>query len=350
VVWGDADRDGRPDLYLSCLGEKNRLFLNQGRGADGRCRFTEVGEQAGVVEPMMSFPTWFWDYDNDGWLDLLVAPYSGFLGDSLAAVVADVLGLPNTLERGRLYRNQGTEPGGAVLFRDVTRETGLDRPLLAMGANFGDLDNDGWLDAYFGTGEPNPKTLVPNRMFRNDGGRRFQDTTTAGGFGHLQKGHGIAFGALDNDGQQDVYAVMGGAYPGDGYYNALFVNPGNANAWLTLFLEGVTSNRAAIGARVRVVAQGSDGERSIWRTVGTGGSFGSSSLRQEIGLGDARAIDRVEVAWPNAAGTVETFRGLEPRAGYRLREGAGEPRRLELPRFRFAAVAGAAPLPPDGHH
>ena len=127
----------------------------------------------------------------------------------------------------------------------------------AMGLNFGDLDNDGWLDFYIGTGNPDFRTLVPNRMFRNDGGRRFQDVTTAGNFGHLQKGHGIAFGDVDNDGDQDVFEEMGGAYQADRAYSALYENP-HATAepprtdWVSLELEGTTANRGAIGARVTV--------------------------------------------------------------------------------------------------
>ena len=73
-----------------------------------------------------------------------------------------------------------------------------------MGANFGDLDNDGWLDAYFGTGMPDMRTLLPNRMMRNDGGTRFVDVTSSGGFGTVQKGHGISFGDIDHDGDQDI--------------------------------------------------------------------------------------------------------------------------------------------------
>jgi hypothetical protein len=61
-----------------------------------------------------------------------------------------------------------------------------------MGAGFGDLDNDGWLDIYLGTGDPAYEALLPNRMFRNNEAKNFQDVTTSGGFGHLQKGHGIA--------------------------------------------------------------------------------------------------------------------------------------------------------------
>ena len=94
--------------------------------------------------------------------------------------------------------------------------------------------------------------LVPKRMMRNDGGKRFQDVTTSGGFGNVQKGHGIAFGDLNNDGGQDIYMSIGGAYEGDVYYNALYENPGHGNGFLKLKLVGLKSNRAAIGARIKV--------------------------------------------------------------------------------------------------
>ena len=80
-------------------------------------------------------------------------------------------------------------------------------------------------------------------------------STTAGGFGSVQKGHGIALGDLDSDGDQDIYAVMGGAVVGDVYQNAMFENPGHGNHWLTLRLEGTSSNRAAIGAASPVITQ-----------------------------------------------------------------------------------------------
>jgi hypothetical protein len=143
-----------------------------------------VAAAAGVTEPSASFTCWFWDYDNDGWLDLLV---SGYLIRNAGDIAADYLGVETPAERARLYHNQhdGT-------FADVTKAAGLFKVLHTMGANFGDLDNDGWLDFYVGTGDPELGTLIPNRMFRNDGGKRFQDVTTPGGFGQLQKGHGLA--------------------------------------------------------------------------------------------------------------------------------------------------------------
>ena len=74
-----------------------------------------------------------------------------------------------------------------------------------MGANFGDLDNDGFLDVYLGTGTPSLAALMPNFMLKNDAGRRFPDVTEATGTGHLQKGHGVAFADFDNDGDQECY-------------------------------------------------------------------------------------------------------------------------------------------------
>jgi hypothetical protein len=193
-----------------------------------------------------------------------------------------------------------------------------------MGSNYGDIDNDGHPDLYFGTGQPSLATLVPNRMFRNAGGRRFEDVTGPGGFGHLQKGHGVAFGDIDDDGDQDVYEVIGGAYAGDVYPNVLFLNPGNGNRWLTLELEGVRCNRSAIGARVRVIVDDETGrEREIHALVGTGGNFGSSSLRQEMGLGQARAIKRLEVRWPGAR-EPQVVERVPLDRHVKLRQGAAE--------------------------
>ena len=132
-------------------------------------------------------------------------------------------------------------------------------------------------------------------MFRNVGGRRFQDVTTAGGFGHLQKGHGVAFADLDDDGDQDVFEEMGGAYQGDVYTTSLFENPGNGWSLDRLELEGVRRNRGAIGARIRVRALTDRGPRDIHRIVGSGGSFGASPLEQHIGLGRAVAVQEIEV-------------------------------------------------------
>jgi hypothetical protein len=181
--------------------------------------------------------------------------------------------------------------------------------------------------------------------YDNDGGRSFQDVTTSGGFGQLQKGHGIAFGDLNNDGAQDVYSVLGGAYPGDHYHRQLFANPGHGNHWLKLKLEGVQSNRAAIGAVIKVVVRTDAGERAIYRTVGSGGSFGASPLRQEIGLGAAQAIVQVEIFWP-ATGRKQEITGLQTDRCYAIREGAAAATEVVLRSFAWPAAG----TPPHHHH
>jgi hypothetical protein len=335
VAWGDYNNDGRPDLYVSRKGAPNVLLRNDGPDAARGWKFTDVTAAAGVREPIHSFATFFFDYDNDGWPDLLV---TGYYTETLADIPAFHLGLPNKAETPRLYRNNhdGT-------FRDVTKAVGLNRAILTMGVGFGDLDNDGWLDCYFGTGAPEYQTLLPNRMFRNDGGRRFQDVTASGRFGQLQKGHAISFADFDRDGDEDVFEELGGAFPGDTYMSALLENPlsdkaGYGNHWLGLKLEGVASNRSAIGARVRVEAVTATGKRSIWRTVNTGTSFGDSPLELHIGLGDAKSVEAVEIRWPS--GRVQRMGGLAMDRAWRVKEG-GAPVAMKLKAFSFRKDAEA---------
>ena len=326
TAWGDYDNDGWIDLYVSRFGKPNVLFRNE-RGV----RFVDVTQAAGVAEPVNSFPTWFFDFDNDGWLDLFVGGFDEAGADAVAALY---LGTKRPGGTPRLYRNRrnGT-------FEDVTIAAKLDRVLLAMGANYGDLDNDGFLDIYVGTGAPDLNTLVPNRMFRNDGGRMFQDVTTAGGFGHLQKGHGVSFGDLDNDGDQDIYEVIGGWFTGDTYQSVLFSNPGHGNRWITLALEGTRSNRMAIGARVKIQVATPSGTRFIHQVVSSGGSFGDSSLQLETGLGDATAIEAIEVTWP-ATRETQTFRNVPLDQFVAIREGDPTVRPLVRPKI---SLGGAGP-------
>ena len=330
VVWGDYDNDGQLDLYVPRLkpDETNILFHNEGDG--GSRRFADVTATAGVPGPANSFPTWFWDYDNDGWLDIFV---SGYLAGA-SEVAADYMGLPHDGELARLYHNNGDGT-----FGDVTREARLDKALLTMGSNFGDLDNDGNLDCYLGTGSPGLTSLMPNRMFRNAGGRFFQDVTTSGGFGNIQKGHGVAFGDIDHDGDQDVYATTGGAYEGDVYQNVLFENPGHGNHWIKLKLEGVRSNRAAIGARIKVTAITSAGSRDVYATVTSGGSFGASSFQQEIGVGQARSISAIEITWP-VTGEVQVFRDVDVDQILHITEGDPVPKVVEMEPFDLSPAGG----------
>ena len=317
TAWGDYNNDGRLDLYLSRLGEPNLLFRNRGQQADGK-RFVEVAEQAGVQDPINSFPTWFWDYNNDGRLDLFVSAFGpGYVVD-MPSVVEEYLGEESLRVTPRLYENVGNGQ-----FRNVTDAVELDRVLYGMGANYGDVDNDGFPDLYVGTGGPHFTSLIPNRLFRNHGGDAFQEVTSSARVGHLGKGHGVSFGDVEGDGDLDLFTVLGGAMPGDTYRNALFQNRGNANHWISVRLDGVQSNASAIGVRLTVVVDTGDGVREIHTVVSSGGSFGASSFRQHLGLGTAESVRSLRIRWP-ASGTVQTFCGLELDAAYRVREDKDE--------------------------
>jgi ASPIC and UnbV/FG-GAP-like repeat len=337
VACADYDNDGRPDLYLSVSGGENILIHNDGPADPAhpsglKWRFSDAGKKAGVIDTSYTFPTWFFDYDNDGWEDLLVF---GYHIANVGEIAADYLGLHNNAALPKLYHNNrdGT-------FTDVTASAHLNRVCHAMGCNYGDLDNDGWLDFYVGTGNPGLSTLVPNRMFRNAEGRFFQDVTVSTDTGNLQKGHGVAFADLDNDGDEDVFIVMGGAFDGDGFWNALYLNPGTTNHWVKLKLEGVKANRAAIGARVKVAARGPAGVREVHRTVSSGGSFGSNPLMQHVGLGSATVIERVEIVWPGS-GLRQVVENVEADHAYKIREGEAATL-MKLPQFKIDSSAAAS--------
>jgi hypothetical protein len=342
VAWGDVNGDGRPDLFASVLGGPNRLYMNRGGSSIEDWTFEERAALAGVQSPRFSFTTWFWDYNNDGHRDLFVSGYDvRYLRRMPEAIAAEMLGRSTDATKPRVYRNDGDGT-----FTDVTEAVRLDKVMFTMGGNRGDLNNDGYQDFYVGTGAPDLRSLIPNRMFVNQEGDAFQEVTFAGGFGHIQKGHGVAFGDLDRDGDQDVYSVIGGAVQGDHFRNVLFENPGAGDHWITLDLVGQSANRSAIGAQVAVhVTTEAGAQRTIHRTVSTGGSFGASSLQQEIGLGEGATVDSVSVTWPNAEQATQTFDDLQAGRAYRIVEGQA-PEPLDWTPVSFpdgdTAEAGAA--------
>lgn len=313
VVWGDIDGDRYPDLIISNLKQKNRLFRNLGDGT-----FDDISKEAGIEEPISSFPLWTWDFNNDGYLDLFISSFSGTVEDATRTATGE----KTEAERSAVFQGNGT-----TRLKNVTSTTGPDIPILGMGANIGDLDNDGYLDFYIGTGEPKLTVILPNLLFHNRSGKRFEDVTMASGLGHLQKGHAVSFADLDGDGDQDVYEQLGGAYPVDSYRDALFENPGFQNNWIEIQLIGKTSNRSAIGTRLHAKITEGKNQRSIYRFVNTGGSFGGNPLRQHIGIGKAEQIDTLEVFWPKT-GLTQTFVNLKTGTRVEVTEGTNHIRIL----------------------
>ncbi len=332
VCSGDVDNDGWPDIYMSNLTSENLLLKNNGTTTDGgMITFSDHPAIHEVALPLQSFPTWMWDYNNDGHLDILAAPFCTGTQKSASLLVSDARG--NSLEEAQIHVYQNNGDGS---FTEKGKEMGLTEPVFAMGSNFGDIDNDGLLDFYIGSGEPDLASLVPNKMYRNNKGKSFQDVTYSSRLGHVQKGHGVSFGDFDNDGDQDIFHVLGGAYEGDVFIDALFENPGGKNNWVTLILEGTQSNKSAIGARIKVVGTTKNGSEKVFHhMVSTGGSFGSSSLQQEMGIGNATAIKMIEVRWPNRDQTVETFENVEINRFVKIVEGVGQVEYEDRKQFSF---------------
>lgn len=321
VVAGDYDNDGYSDIYVSNLGTENFLYHNNGDGT-----FTNVARRLHVEQPRLSFPAWFFDYNNDGCLDLYVSAFT----PSLTQIVRSYLGLSVPQDTiPRLYKNTGR---GA--FEDVTKEVGLARALMTMGANFGDVDNDGFLDFYLGTGGPSYAAVIPNLLFRNNEGKHFTDITTSSGTGSLQKGHGVAFADINNDGQEEIFCKLGGATPGDRYFSALYRNPGHYdNNWITIKLVGVKTNRAALGARIKLTVITQYGKhQDIYRHVTSGGSFGASPLRQHIGIGRASRIEALEIWWPTSK-TRQVFHNVGPNQFIEIKEFQKDFVKLKYPTF-----------------
>jgi hypothetical protein len=174
---------------------------------------------------------------------------------------------------------------------------------------------------YFATGDPDFTSLWPNLMLRNDRGRGFQDVTTSGGFGHLQKGHSVTFADVDNDGEQDVFLQCGGAIKDDKFWDALYMNPGHGNHWLTVTLVGNKTNRKGNGAKIRAHIVEPEGERDVWAHVGCVSSFGGQSMQQEMGMGQASVISFLEVYWP-VTGVTQRFENVPLDKFIRITEGS----------------------------
>ena len=306
TAWGDYDKDGYIDLHVVNYGQSNVLYRNNGDGT-----FTDVTPITGMNLPVTdAFVTFFLDVDNDADLDIFISNSGSFQ----AFIAGQIMGTAaHDGDRQVLYRNNGDGT-----FTDVTRDSGLYHAYGAMGANFGDINSDGYLDIYLATGAPQMGRLERDALFRNNGDGTFTDATDALGLGNIGKGHGVTFGDVDDDGDVDVYVPVGGAFIGDQWHNLFYRNSGTGNNYLTLKLVGVKSNRDGIGAKVTLHI----GDDLIYREVSGGCGFGSTnSLSLEIGLGTHTKVDTLEIVW--SSGQVDTHRNLSVNQKLVLTEGKG---------------------------
>lgn len=282
VALADIDGDGLTDIFVANDSVRSFLFHNKGDGT-----FEEIGLEAGVALRDDGFAIAgmgadLRDFDNDGKPDLIV---SGILNDSFL-----------------LFRNLGKGAG----FEDYAQRTGLlmgTRRFTGWGLGMYDFDNDGWKDLFFALSHLaqldrylGSDSALPNRVFRNIEGRRFEDVSAAAGpeFQEPAMNRGVAFGDFDNDGRIDaVVSVINGPAK-------LFRNITEARShWLAIRLRGRRSNRDGLGATVHVHLP--DG-RDLYNVATTAVGFASSSEPLvRFGLGANRSVEKIEIRWPGGA-------------------------------------------------
>ena len=314
---GDVNDDGWPDIYLSDYNGKNILALHNGESELDNIQFKVVGNQVGVSQPERSFPTWMFDYNNDGLLDIFVSSYGDPNVPRLTTLANCYLSTCSKALCPHLYLNKGDGT-----FENVAHKIGLTEISLTMGCSYGDLNMDGNLDFFLATGDPEYSTVVPNKVYLNSAEGHFYDVTTNGGFGNIQKGHAVGFADFDHDGDEDIYCVLGGVYEGDVFRNALYENPTTTTQWLGIQLMGTKSNRCAIGSRLCLTVKKQDGiEKKIYRTISPGASFGGNSLREIIGLKDASSITSLEIDWTFRASEKQVFTDIPVNQFIQITEG-----------------------------
>lgn len=300
AVWFDYNNDGRPDLYVAYdfgnVLQPNTLWRNDGPDGARGWRFTAVEDQLGVNSQVNAMGTASADYNNDGWLDLVVSNIG-----------------PNMLYRndeGRLFTNVARTVGVGHAIDDVRN---MMNPSMSWGVDFADFNNDGWLDLYVVEGSMYVENVPqPNALFLNDRNGGFLDISAASGANDPGQGRSVAVADYDGDGRLDM-AVVNYGQPLLLYRN---LSGEASNNWLRLDLEGTRSNRDAVGARVHMFASGLPAQM---REVQIGQGLGSCDARAlHFGLGDAQRIDRIVIRWPS--GQVQVLHNLSANRVLRIRE------------------------------
>lgn len=271
--WFDYDNDGDVDMYLAKCGQGgsgaggniDQLHRNNGNGT-----FTNVAAQANMANPEQTWSGACGDFNNDGWMDVIVG------------VNAATDGYTN------VKRNNGDGT-----FTSVTSGSGYDTNT-AMGREYvaQDFDNDGFLDV-LGSG---------STIMFGDGNFHFTPNPNTYNISLYER----PIGDLNNDGFLDIQNG-----------NTVLFNNGNTNKWLNVNLRGVTSNRNGIGARVEI--HGTWGQQIRYVQSGTGFQ-NMSTLTAHFGIGQATIINQVVIKWPS--GTIDTINNVNPNQNLLVVEGS----------------------------
>jgi ASPIC and UnbV/FG-GAP-like repeat len=316
LCWGDYDGDGRQDLLATSYDAGCFLFHNLGNG-----KFEDVTDRAGLRSSRHTYTAEFFDYNNDGRLDLFVSAYpDGGVKEMIANRVSGSTVPAN--KRQLLFRNNGDGT-----FTDVTEPVGITGWYGAMSSQVADLDNDGFAEIVLGTGNPELDWTEPKALFRNSGDGRFVDVAMLAGLIHFGMLHGIVFSDYDDSGNLGMFGSFGGFYWGTRETSRLYRNLGAGNNSLEVRLIGTRSNRDAIGARVTATVK----SRTTYHWVNGGNGFGALNSRIiHIGVGHNSKVDLLRIDWPS--GSHQSFPDVQ--AGRRIEIVEGKNAVRSLVRFR----------------
>ena len=281
----DLDDDGWTDIYVASDSTAAILYRNNHDGtfSDRALQSGTAFSENGMAQAGMGLSVG--DYNSDGRLDLFKTHFAD-----------DIPALYRSLGKG-LFEDVATASGLAVQNRHVE-----------WGAGMPDLDNDGWPDLVYVTGNVYPEVEArlpeypykgPIIVFRNRGGARFDDVSATSGAGVTtgRSSRGASFGDFDNDGDLDLLVMNMNERP------ALLRNDyTGSNRWLAVQLQGRVSNRSALGATVLVTAGGRTQAQAV---LSQSSYYSHNDLRLHFGIGQYEAADRVEVRWPNGGVTVQ---------------------------------------------
>jgi hypothetical protein len=301
AVAADFDDDGWQDLYVACDSTASILYRNNHNGT-----FTDIALESGTAynedgQPQAGMGLGIGDYNNDGLLDIFKTHFAD--------------------DTPVLYRNNGK-----WLFEDMTYAAGFGTATkyVCWGAGMPDVDNDGWRDIVFVTGNVYPEVekyfreyphRSPRLIFRNLGNGKFEDVSARSGSGIAARhsSRGCSFGDFDNDGDQDMLVMNMNEPP-----SLLRNEYSGTNNWLKVKLIGTKSNRTALGAKVTVLT----GDRQQSQVVLSQSSYYShDDLRLHFGLGNQTRADRIRITWPS--GQTETINNIAAGKLMTVKEGSG---------------------------
>lgn len=316
AIFFDANDDGWPDIFVTNDTDANSLYLNNGDGM-----FKTFSGPSGLSTTDGSMGVAIGDYDGDGKCDIVYTNYAAEVN-----VIA------------RLEDNESSNDGkvrNAVFVHDFDSPQvhKLSWPMVSWGTGLFDLDNDGDLDLFVADGHLNSVSgdnRQLNLLFENVGHGQFVDISEIAGIWSTGKRihRSAVFADYDNDGKMDIYVTNNGQQVEDGKGNVISDrNQGvgvlyhgestSRNNWLKVRLVGTKSNRDAYGAKVTIAV---GAQSQIRQLVSGEGYFSANAKELHFGLGQAAAVDRLEVRWPG--GMRETFRNVKGNQSILIVEGS----------------------------